>query len=344
MADISKITLPDGETYNLKNSDAARANAAATETAYGVIKLNPNESVTLNNDGQLKIGGRLGQMTSTNGIYAPNSISPNAIGNGSLLLTEASGTTLGTKSLAVSTGTNLTVSSAAAGSTTYYVKNTYVNRIICAGLVGGRATRNEASASTTVAITSVTINGSSYTPDSGADSSDMIVIKCDGSANPTTSVTQIRVYPPESGFSNLYVGQSVGGDTSGNPGASVIVGQKIFTKSGNACALIGADMYNTGNGNACFGRQHISRKNRSFLAGTGHDTTNAKNESVAAFGEFSRIDSSTAFAVGGGANATSRSNLFEVTTDGGVVLKSPNGTRFKITIDDSGNLTTSALT
>ena len=33
-----------------------------------------------------------------------------------------------------------------------------------------------------------------------------------------------------------------------------------------------------------------------------------------------------------------RSNAFEVTKDGGVVLKSPNGTRYKIAVDDSGTL------
>lgn len=36
-------------------------------------------------------------------------------------------------------------------------------------------------------------------------------------------------------------------------------------------------------------------------------------------------------------------NAFEVTSDGAVVLKSPNGTRWKIAVDDSGNLTTTAL-
>ena len=37
-----------------------------------------------------------------------------------------------------------------------------------------------------------------------------------------------------------------------------------------------------------------------------------------------------------------RSNAFEVTSDG-IVLRSPNGTRYKIAVDDAGNLTTTAL-
>lgn len=94
--------------------------------------------------------------------------------------------------------------------------------------------------------------------------------------------------------------------------------------------------------NAVFGRQHISRKNRSFLAGTGHDTTNARSESVAAVGQWSDIDSSTLFAVGNGTSHTARSNAFEVLNDG-IVLKSPNGTRYKITVDDNGILSQTAL-
>ena len=56
----------------------------------------------------------------------------------------------------------------------------------------------------------------------------------------------------------------------------------------------------------------------------------------------------TAFAVGNGVfnsngNIT-RSNAFEVLTDGSVVLKSPNNTRYKISVADDGTLTTTAIT
>lgn len=307
-------SLSTGEGLNLSNDTLSTT--AATNTEYGTIKLNSDENITLNSSGQLKIGGRLGQSASTTGIYSPNTINPQSIGDGSMLITEASGTRLGNKSFAVSTGSNISLkTSAAAGATQYVVSNTYENRIICAAAVGGIATLNESSAATAYAnITSVKINNNNFVPDSSAnDSSNNIIITVDNSINPDSSTSQIRVYANEgysNGFSNLFVGQQVGGIG----GASIIVGQKVYSASGNACAIVGASIYNAGNGNAIFGRQHISRKNRSFLAGTGHDTTNGPSEGVAAFGSWSKINNNTVFAIGNGTNHTNRSNIFEITT------------------------------
>lgn len=78
-----------------------------------------------------------------------------------------------------------------------------------------------------------------------------------------------------------------------------------------------------------------------FAAGQGHDFTNASN-GASAFGTWSILNSDTAFAVGNG-NANVRSNAFEVTSDGGIVLKSPNGTRYKISVSDSGAITATAI-
>lgn len=295
----------------------------ATDTDYGIVKLNPSESITLNNDGQLDVGGRLGQFQGTTGVYSPKTISPNIVKDGSFLLTEASGTSLGSKSLAVSTGSGFTLKVAAsAGATQYEVANTYVNRILCAGAVNGVVALNEASAATkTVNIVSVQINGADFTPDSSAnDSANNIIITVDESLNPDSVLaknTNIRMYYDEGksgGFSNLFVGQGVGGIG----GASVIVGQRVYSKSGNACALIGADIFNQGNGNTVLGRQHISRKNRWFIAGTGHDNTSGKSEVGAVFGQWSNITANTVFAVGNGTNHTNRSNTFEILTDGRV--------------------------
>lgn len=317
----------------------------ATETELGLVMLNPAENVTLTDDGQLNIGGRLGQFNGTTGVFAPKSIQPARVADGSLLLTEASGTYLDAKSLAVSTGSNVTCRSAAAGSTEYRVQNTYVNRIACSVLMvsDGVVALNEADAKAGnfANVINVTINGAGYTPDSSPNNTATagdIVIRVNKSVNPNAATTSIRVYPAEKSFSNLFVGQAVGG----NCGASVIVGQRVVSVSGNACSLVGADIYNSGNGNAVFGRQHISRKNRSFLAGTGHDTSNARSESVAAVGQYSSIDANTLFAVGNGTNHTTRSNAFEVLNDG-IVLKSPNGTRYKVTVSDTGTLTATAL-
>lgn len=308
---------------------------------------NPSESVEFNSEGKLDVGGRLGQMSNTTGVYSPKTINPQSVGNGSFLLTEASGLKLGTKSLAVVTGSGLSLKyGSAERATTYIVTNNYENRIICAGIVGGVIALNEATAAENyVNVTSVTIGG--YAPSSPNywTASGDITIKTDASINPDSIVTSIRPYCSSTGFSNFSAGQQSGGDG----GASVIVGQKVKSASGNACAIVGASIYNTGNGNAVFGRQHISRKNRSFLAGTGHNTTNGPLEGVAAFGKWSDIKSDTSFAIGNGTSDTDRSNSFEVDTAGNtflngyLVLKAPNGTQYKISVDNNGNLVTSAL-
>lgn len=280
---------------------------------------NPNENVEFNANGQLDIGGRLGQMSNTTGVYNPKSISPESVGNGSFLLTEGSGVYLGSKSLAVVTGSNINLkSAAAAGSTQYIVSNTFLNRIFAASAIGAAAAVDEASASEKfVHITSVTIKGKSFIPDSSEnDSENDIIITTDESLNPDKSISALRLYLKCSGFSNLAVGQAVGGAG----GASVLVGQRVYAASGNACALIGADIYNAGNGNGIFGRQHISRKNRWFMAGTGHDNTSGKSESGAVFGQFSLISSDTAFAIGGGTSSTDRSNIFEIKTNGDIYI------------------------
>lgn len=94
-----------------------------------------------------------------------------------------------------------------------------------------------------------------------------------------------------------------------------------------------------------FGHTHLVNKQYCFAAGQGHDFTNASN-GAGAVGICSELRSNTLFAVGNGTFAAygpTRSNAFEVTSDGGIVLKSPNGTRYKITVADDGNLTTSAV-
>ena len=321
--DEPAIYLDTDSSTRIKVANVGATAGPATDMYYGELKTNSSEGITLNSSGQLDVAGRLGQMSSTTGVYAPKTINPNQVGNGSFLLTEASGTKLGSKSLAVSTGMGFSLkTAAAAGSTEYHVANTYINRISCAGLAEGIVTVDEATAATNyVNIVSVTINGSNITPTSAAnDNNNDIIITTDVSINPTSSISSIRIYPKELGFSNLYIGQCVGGAG----GAGVVVGQRVHNTGGNACIIVGADIYNTGHGNAIFGRQHISRKARSFLAGTGHDTSNARAECVSALGQWSNISSSTLFAVGNGSSQTNRSNAFEI-QDNGTIL-TPQGT------------------
>lgn len=324
-ADDILITDATGQAVDsgVPISDVVRKTDVATDSNYGIIKTNSSEAISLNENGQLDVGGRLGQFSGTTGVYNPKTITPYVVKNGSLLLTEGTGTSLGSKSLAVSTGSSFQLKVAASpGATQYEVSNTYVNRILCAAAVGGVAAVDETSAATkTVNIVSVQINGRDFTPDSSAnDTTNNIIITVDETLNPDSTFaagTNIRYYANEGkggGYSNLFVGMSVGGEG----GASVIVGQRVFAKSGNACALVGADIFNQGHGNAVFGRQHISRKNRWFIAGTGHDNTSGKSEVGSVFGQWSNITANTVFAVGNGTSQTNRSNTFEILTDGRV--------------------------
>ena len=318
----------------------------ASDSTYGQVKLNPSESVTLNASGQLDVGGRLGQDPNTTGIFAPKSITPRNVNDYSFMVTEANGLDFATsKSLGVVTGSNITLKTqAAAGATTYQVANNYANRCVCATLVGGYVALNEdwAKANQVVKVLSVQIDGADYVPDSSANNSAKnIVITTEASANPDAATSTIRGYGsfPSGGYSNLAVGQnvSIGGSTTG---ASAVIGASCRT-SGNWCLVVGNGHYNSGPRSSVLGTNNINAKQNALLAGQGHDSTNGPN-CVSAVGKFSSIDASTLFAVGNGTSHTVRKNAFEVLADG-IVLLSPNGTRYKVSVDNTGNLTTTAI-
>ena len=323
----------------------------ATDTDYGMVKLNPSENVTLNTDGQLVVGGRLGQ-TPDGGLYSPRSMNPTKVDANALLLSGMSGLSVANGALALLRGAGITVKSAPAGTTEYHVSNTYANRFICAGLqtAGAVCIINEAAEPTGdySTILSCKINGAAFTPTSTPNDPDNdIVITVDKTCNPDTAITNLRCYPAATKSSSFYAGQQVGG---GSGLANVIVGQSVFSPSGNVVAMIAQQSYNTGNGNAIFGRYHNSRKNRWLLSGTGHDTTNGRADAGCAVGRYSDIRPETIFAVGNGTSQLARSNAFEVKESGislpqvnYFVMSSPNGTRWQISVADDGTLTTSAL-
>lgn len=322
------------------------ADAYATDSDYGIVKTNSAQSVTLDADGKLVVGGRLGQFPTTTGIYAANDRDPRAVGDSSFLITDAMGMSLDTsRAFALVSGYGVTCRSAAAGATQYRVANNYANRLKCKMAEGGFASINEATSKVQriVPVVSVTIGGNPYTPDSSPNSSGTandIIITTEETLNPDSAMTNIRLFGVMKSYSTVHVGNGV---ASLGGGRNLFVGGGI-TKVGSSnddCA-VGADMYISGNGNAAFGRWHIMAKNRGFAAGTGHDFTNARGEGAAAVGQYSLVDASTLFAVGDGTSHTARSNAFEV-VNGGIVLKSPGGTRYKLTVDDSGNITTTAL-
>lgn len=349
MADISKITLPNGNEYNLKDA-AARTDLltkvddtdVATDSVLGLVKTNSAKNIILNEDNQLEVGGRLGQFPTTNGIYAPDDRDPRFVDNYCFLVTDAMGMDLhASRSMALVSGYSITCKSANAGATEYHISNTYQNRICAKCAEGGYAALNEATSivQRIVPVVSVQIGGADYTPNSDANSSsavDDIVIKTEETLNPTAATTNIRLFGKMESFASLHVGNGIA--SGKNSGRSLMLGGAITKASGNDNCMVGMNLFSSGNGNAIFGRNHIVKKNRGFFAGTGHDSTNARNEAVSAVGEYSSITMSTLFAVGNGTSHTARRNAFEVTTDGGFILNDSNGVRWTATFDTSGNL------
>lgn len=297
-----------------------------TKIAEKILEIaNPAESVTFNDDGQLDVGGRLGQ-TSQGGVFHQKDRKPRNVGENTFLITDAIGMNApGSRSFAIMTGLNVSFTgSHAAGSTSYTVKNTFLNRLMCAGIKYLSIDEATSKVTRITEVTSVTINGAAFTPTSAADSTTPIVITCAESANPNKAVTALRAFRQLNGYGAIIVGNGAGQDDGG---LNLVIGQHAYNKTGNMNAVLGQYQYNQGNGNALFGRYHISKKNRWFLAGTGHDNTNGRSEAGAAVGQYSDIKSDTVFAVGGGTSHTARANLFEVKTNGDVYI---NGTKLNV--------------
>ena len=119
------------------------------------------------------------------------------------------------------------------------------------------------------------------------------------------------------------------------------MGQSCFV-GGNQIIALGNSVIVLANNSSGFGHTHLINKQFCFGAGQGHDFTNASN-GTSALGICSDLKSDTLFAVGNGVfasnGAITRSNAFEVTSDGGVIVPSSTSgstKRFKITVEDSG--------
>lgn len=319
----------------------------ATAEKLGLVKANPLQNITVNASGQLEVGGRIGQFEGTTGLFAPNNRDPRNVLDYAFLITDAMGMDMSAnRAFALVTGLGVNCRSAAAGSTQYRIQNTYSNRILAKLCENGYAARDEATskAERIVPVVSVQIGGSSYTPDSSANPSGTandIIITTAETLNPVSAITNIRLFGKMQSYATTHVGNGI---ASWGGGRNFLLGGGVIKDgSSNDDCLVGNGIYCSGNGNAAFGRYHIVRKNRGFFAGQGHDSTNATGEGVSALGQYSYIDANTLFAVGNGSNHTARLNAFEVLKDGSIVLRSPNGTRYKITVDDSGNVTTAAI-
>ena len=317
----------------------------ATETELGLIKLNPSESVEVNANGQLIVGGRLGQFPN-GGVFYPTTIEPTVVGPSTFMMTDgAKYLSLGGRTFGIMAGVNLTCKSAAAGTTQYRLSNNQSNRFACFACRGGRLAidQTDATENGTALMTDISFaNGNPISAYFGpTESGNDIIITVDRTVNPSASTTKLRMYGTSTSTDVIVVGQ--GNGASG--GKAISLGQACHA-GGNQCIAFGNSSLSLANNSVALGHTHIVDKQFCFCAGQGHDFTNGSN-GAGAVGIASEISSDTAFAVGNGvfkANGNiTRSNALEVKNDGSIVLKSPNGTKYKIAVDDSGNITTAAV-
>ena len=317
----------------------------ATETAFGLIKLNPSESVGVNANGQLIVGGRLGQFPD-GGVFYPTAIEPTLVGPSTFMMTDgAKYLSLGGRTFGIMAGVNLTCKSAAAGTTQYRLSNNQSNRFACFACRGGRLAidQTDATENGTALMTDISFaNGNPISAYFGpTESSNDIIITVDRTVNPSASTTKLRMYGTSTSTDVIVVGQ--GNGASG--GKAISLGQACHA-GGNQCIAFGNSSLSLANNSVAFGHTNLVNKQFCFCAGQGHDFTNGSN-GVGAVGIASEISSDTAFAVGNGVfnsngNIT-RSNALEVLKDGSIVLRSPNGTRYKIAVNDAGNISTTAV-
>ena len=304
---------------NLK-ADITDLPSEATDSDLGLVKTNSAENISLNSDGQLEVGGRLGQFTD-GGVYYPTTIEPSGVGPSSFLITDgAKGLKVSGRTFGILAGANLTCKSASAGATQYRLSNTQGNRFSCFAGKNGRLALSQADAQTngTELITDISFaNGNPISAYFGPTESDNdIIITVDRTVNPNSATTSLRIYGTSTSNDVIAVGQGVG--ASG--GKAISLGQSCFA-GGNQCIAFGNSSISIGNNSVAFGHTHLVNKQFCFAAGQGHDFTNGSN-GAGAVGIASLIDSDTAFAVGNGVfngngNIT-RSNALEVLKDGRV--------------------------
>ena len=306
---------------------------------------NPSQSIDFDTNGHLTVGGRLGQFPN-GGVFYPTTIEPTNVGSSTFLMSDgAKNLSLSARHFGIMAGAGLTCKSASAGATQYRLSNTQSNRFACFAAKGGRIAIDQTDAQTngTALITDISFaNGNPISAYFGStESSNDIIITVDRTVNPSAATTKLRIYGTSTSNDVIVVGQGCG--ASG--GKAISLGQSCHA-GGNQCIAFGNSSISTGNNSVAFGHTHLVNKQFCFAAGQGHDFTNGSN-GAGAVGIASEISNDTAFAVGNGifnsnGNIT-RSNALEVKKDGSIVLKSPNGTKYKIAVDDSGNLTTTAI-
>lgn len=367
-SDISDINLHQSEQdTNIGNNASAiltletdletLSTTIADDATLGLVKTDTSRNISTDENGKLQIGGRLGQFSSSEmpdgGLYYPLHIQPEVVWKNSFLITE--GTLISTRSsriFALAAGINVTLKiTAAAGATRFEVSNTFANRFNCAIARNRYATIREGTAGTImVHVTNVYLandpDKTPLVPYSGAtESGNNIVIETDAPLSDTDEVTKLRLYGTMTFDSSFHCGQGNGTGGVTGKGKLLQLGQSQLSLDGNSI-LIGNSIFNSKTRCIIVGASHINHVQSACLTGEGHDTTNGEFVGLAAHGKYSEVKANTAFVIGNGTNNTTRANLFEITDDNGatgIMVKSPNGTEFKITVDDTGNLSTTQV-
>lgn len=350
-ADNILITDANGQAVDsgvaiTDKADVTALPGEATDSVTGTIKLNTAQSIGMDANGKLTVGGRLGQYPD-GGVFYPTTIEPTLVGPSTFMMTDgAKYLSLGGRTFGIMAGVNLTCKSAAAGTTQYRLSNNQSNRFACFACRGGRLAidQTDATENGTALMTDISFaNGDPIRAYFGpTESSNDIIITVDRTVNPSASTTKLRMYGTSTSTDVIVVGQ--GNGASG--GKAISLGQACHA-GGNQCIAFGNSSLSLANNSVAFGHTNLVNKQFCFCAGQGHDFTNGSN-GAGAVGIASEISSDTAFAVGNGVfnsngNIT-RSNALEVKTDGSIVLKSPNGSRWKITVANDGTLSTTAVT
>lgn len=310
----------DDSWYSFEYNYAAKT---ATEVLSGTVKLNPSANIDLDEDGKLVIGGRLGQ-TELGGLYYPLTSIPVRANANSLLLSEAVGLTISSRSLSIAGGNNVTLKvTAQAGATTYEISNTQNNRFICACWADGRlATSQDGASEKTVAITSVKFaNGNNVIPYFGATEADNnIIVTVEETLNPDSTLSAVRGYGRWTNTDTLSVGQG----NSSTSGKTLLVGMSLFSNPGsqNQVAMIGNRVYTTKGSCILVGADIINASQFAAIFGEGHNSTGGPS-AISLLGRYTKVSNNTLMAVGNGTNDSTRSNAFEVKTDGRVKASTP---------------------
>lgn len=198
---------------------------AATDSTYGVMKTNSAQSISLNANGQLEVGGRLGQFPD-GGVFYPTTIEPTNVGASTFMMTDgAKNLSLAGRTFGIMAGAGVTCKSASAGATEYRVSNTQQNRFTLFAVKGGRAAIDQTDAMNngTALITSIKFaNGNDISAYYGAaESSNDIIITLERTVNPSAATTKLRVYGTSTSNDVIIVGQ--GNGASG--GKAISLGQ-----------------------------------------------------------------------------------------------------------------------